>query len=256
MAISLSSCKDKEPDDNKNITTTLNTEFSIQSEPESTIIFEEITENEITTKGEPHTENANSNPFEQSEPTECQTVYTPEANDDINSYNGKTIGDLERDGFKYHGSMGLGSTYTCYYECDNMGYEVIVIMPDETQEALDELDFFDDDYDKKSAQFRSGLEIIKVIPVTQPPVSEQELSKYIGKNASVLIDDGFEQEGYSGVNGYYIFNFSKDGQCYSVIFDESVNTYMEEKEFGDESYKTQILGCPIKSISYSQPDFW
>lgn len=171
----------------------------------------------------------------------------------VDHFVGKTLGELEANGYEYSGYIAFGSEYTFDYRTETRIYEVAVDVPEEAKKALDDIDFFDDDREEKEKAIRSTL-IVKAIEVVNgEPISESELSKYVGEKASVLIADGFKVSGFSGYNGQYTLFFTKDRQCYYVELDESANAILDESEFGDDSYKTKILNSIVMGIKYDSP---
>ena len=173
------------------------------------------------------------------------------SNPNLKSYIGKKLTDLEKDGFEFSGYTKIGDDYDFYYTHNNMGYKVQVAVPSETDKILEELDSFDGDKEAKVFEMMNSITITKITTITDKPLSNSELSKYEGKNASVLIKDGFEQLGYYSVGGSCLFEFKKGNQVYQVTFSEDAEEVLSNIDF--ESYETEILNLPIKNIEYGGP---
>lgn len=197
-------------------------------------------------------ESTTSSTSSTNEQTESTTNAAEKEETELN-FIGKTLGELEANGYEYQGYGAFGSEYTFSYITVTRSYDVHVVVSAEADKELDDLSIFDDDYDEKCKAIRESLIITDIIARNEEPLSEQELSKYVGQKASILIDDGFEVNGYMGLGGEYTFFFSKDRQNYLITLDDTASTIMKDREFGDDNYKTQILDSFITKIKYDSP---
>ena len=165
----------------------------------------------------------------------------------------KTLGELEDHGYVYQSYFAFNSNYIFTYATKTRSYDVTVVVPEETNKALNDLSIFDDDYEEKQISLRRPLVITEIKARNEEPLSAEVLSAYVGKTAKCLIEDGFEIIGFEGFNGEYTFSFVKDYQEYAVYLDDTAKKIMDNREFGDDSYETNILPCVITKIEYSRP---
>ena len=107
-------------------------------------------------------------------------------------------------------------------------YRVIAEADTDVLAQTDELDFFDEDYNKKYNAIVGSLNIKSVEDITDQLITENDPA-YVGKTGQELVDDGFVFVGYMGYGGDETYaTFDKGYFEYEFTFDVTVTDDMDE----------------------------
>lgn len=162
----------------------------------------------------------------------------------------KTCGDLLslKDNF---GCSIINEELEYTFELNGSAYKAKANLKDDVQKQLNELDIWDDNYDQKCNDILSSIPIDELINLTKdyPFPTQEELSKYIGKPAQSLLDDGFTYRG--SVNDTCIFE--KDVWRFTVILKDAedlFNTMYEMDMFEREAYIASLIIDGIEATDY------
>lgn len=173
------------------------------------------------------------------EDTEFIAEFLPEGKDgkpvDLDTV--KTLGDLL--GLPEVGTSLTGTTYVYAFEQDGNTYRAICDVPEETAQAIFDLDFEDPDYDKKLSELIAPLTVKVIENLTENIPSQQEADQYIGKTGQELIDDGWTVHFYNldelrfGMNhGIYSYDITFEGKI------KDPDSFNEDTDMGGLTVKT------------------
>ncbi len=155
----------------------------------------------------------------------------------------KTIGDAAAaNTTEAWQSTAYEDTYVYVFGIDGTFYRVTADMPEETYDAIMELDYMDEDYDEKYDALVYPLEINKYENLTEMMPTQSELDKLVGKTGADLIADGWYCMGYFLEDMEFYMN--KDPFAYIVTFDGQ----LEDSEDFDE-YEA-IVPLKIKNVEF------
>ena len=131
------------------------------------------------------------------EDTEFIAEFLPEGKDgkpvDLDAV--KTLGDLL--GLPEVGTGLTGTTYVYAFEQDGSTWRAICDVPEETAQAIFDLDFDDPDYDTKLNELIAPLPVKVIENLTENIPSQKEADQYLGKSGQELIDDGWTVHYYN-----------------------------------------------------------
>lgn len=177
------------------------------------------------------------------EDTEFIAEFLPEGKDgkpvDLDAV--KTLGDLL--GLPEVGTSLTGTTYVYAFEQDGNTYRALCDVPEETAQAIFDLDFDDPDYDKKLSELIAPLPVKVIENLTENIPSQQEADQYLGKTGQELIDDGWTVYFYNldemqfGMNhGVYSYDITFEGKI------KDPDSFNEDTDMG---------GLTVKAITCS-----
>ena len=152
------------------------------------------------------------------EDTEFLAEFLPEGKDgeavDLDTV--AKLGDLL--GLPDIGYSLTGTTYVYAFEQDGNTYRAICDVPEETAQAIFDLDFDDPDYDKKQNELIAPLPVKVIENLTEGMPEQEEAEQYIGRTGQELIDDGWSVQFYNleemkfGMNhGVYSYDITFEG---------------------------------------------
>ena len=177
------------------------------------------------------------------EDTEFIAEFLPEGKDgkpvDLDAV--KTLGDLL--GLPEVGTGLTGTTYVYAFEQDGNTYRALCDVPEETAQAIFDLDFDNPDYDKKLNALIAPLPVKVIENLTENIPSQQEADQYLGKTGQELIDDGWTVYFYNldemqfGMNhGVYSYDITFEGKI------KDPDSFNEDTDMG---------GLTVKAITCS-----
>ncbi len=144
----------------------------------------------------------------------------------------------------YYASYG-DIVYT-YTRKDGKYLQLAADIPEDVMAAYSALDVMNDDYSDQVHKLLDPLPVTECIDFSGFVLTDEEIENYKGKTLSVLMEEGFEQTGYSvweeGANVY----LDKNGITYetSITLPEGFDT---EAEFEFED----LLGSTVNNMVYS-----
>ena len=165
------------------------------------------------------------------------TGYEGEAVTDIKDV--KTIGDvLALPTYGYSSGM---NKYVHSFELDNILYQAIAEIDDDTQEKLFDLDMDDPDYDRKQNEMVAPLPVTEIINITEQIPAQEDLDGYAGKTFGELFDEGWSCMGWNGEDK--IVYLEHTYFSYEAGFDapENMDDFDEEK----------LAKLTVKSMTYT-----
>lgn len=177
------------------------------------------------------------------EDTEFIAEFLPEGKDgahvDLDAV--KTLGDLL--GLPEVGTGLTGTTYVYAFEQDGSTWRAICDVPEETAQAIFDLDFDDPDYDKKLNALIAPLPVKVIENLTENIPSQQEADQYIGKTGQELIDDGWTV-GFYNLDALQ-FNMTFGIYSYDITFEGKIK---DPDSFNED---TDMGGLTVKAITCS-----
>ncbi len=177
------------------------------------------------------------------EDTEFIAEFLPEGKDgkhvDLDTV--KTLGDLL--GLPEVGTSLTGTTYVYAFEQDGCTWRAICDVPEETAQAIFDLDFDDPDYDKKLSELIAPLPVKVIENLTENIPSQKEADQYIGKTGQELIDDGWTV-GFYNLDALQ-FNMTFGIYSYDITFEGKIK---DPESFNEE---TDMGGLTVKAITCS-----
>ena len=175
------------------------------------------------------------------EDTEFIAEFLPEGKDgkhvDLDTVT--TLGDLL--GLPDVGYGLTGTTYVYAFEQDGNTYRAICDVPEETAQAIFDLDFEDPDYDKKLNDLIAPLPVKVIENLTENLPTQQEADQYIGKTGQELIDDGWTVHFYN--LDEMRFGMTYGIYSYDIIFEGKIK---DPENFNED---TDMGGLTVKTIS-------
>ena len=177
------------------------------------------------------------------EDTEFIAEFLPEGKDgkpvDLDAV--KTLGDLL--GLPEVGTGLTGTTYVYAFEQDGSTWRAICDVPEETAQAIFDLDFDDPDYDKKLNDLIAPLPVKVIENLTENIPSQQEADQYLGKSGQELIDDGWTV-GFYNLDALQ-FNMTFGIYSYDITFEGKIK---DPDSFNED---TDMGGLTVKAITCS-----
>ena len=177
------------------------------------------------------------------EDTEFIAEFLPEGKDgkpvDLDAV--KTLGDLL--GLPEVGTGLTGTTYVYAFEQDGSTWRAICDVPEETAQAIFDLDFDDPDYDKKLSELIAPLPVKVIENLTENIPSQQEANQYLGKSGQELIDDGWTVHYYN--LDELQFKMTYGIYSYDITFEGKIK---DPDSFNED---TDMGGLTVKAITCS-----
>lgn len=129
---------------------------------------------------------------------------------------------------------------------DDKYYQFYAKLSQEKVEALTALDFFADDYSEKALAIISDVEFSDCIDLTEYVLSQDKLDGLIGLTLEELMNQGFEQSGYS------VYDDVGFAYAYKDIADYVIELDMTEKFAEDAEIEfDDLLGFRVKKIEFN-----
>ena len=150
-----------------------------------------------------------------------------------------TLGELL--GLPDVGSSLTGTTYVYAFEQDGDTYRAICDVPEETAQAIFDLDFDDPDYDKKLNDLIAPLPVKVIENLTENLPTQKEAEQYIGKTGQELIDDGWTVHFYN--LDEMRFGMTYGVYSYDIIFEGKIK---DPQNFNEN---TDMGGLTVKTIT-------
>ena len=151
----------------------------------------------------------------------------------------KTLGELL--GLPDVGSSLTGTTYVYAFEQDGNTYRAICDVPEETAQAIFDLDFDDPDYDKKLNDLIAPLPVKAIENLTENLPTQEEADQYIGKTGQELIDDGWTVHFYN--LDELRFGMTYGIYSYDIVFEGTIE---DPENFNED---TDMGGLTVKTIT-------
>ncbi len=130
---------------------------------------------------------------------------------------------------------------------DDRYYQFYAKLSQEKVEALTALDFFADDYSEKALAIISDVEFSDCIDLTEFVLSQDKLDGLIGLTLEELMNQGFEQSGYS------VYDDVGFAYAYKDIADYVIELDMTEKFAEDAEIEfDDLLGFKVKKIEFNE----
>lgn len=134
-----------------------------------------------------------------------------------------------------------GTTYVYAFEQDGNTYRAICEVPEETVQAIFDLDFDDPDYEQKQNELIAPLPVKVIENLTEGMPAQEEAEQYIGRTGQELIDDGWSVQFYNLEEMKFEMNHGV--YSYDITFEGSV----KDPENFDEN--TDMSGLTVKAIT-------
>ena len=177
------------------------------------------------------------------EDTEFIAEFLPEGKDgkpvDLDAV--KTLGDLL--GLPEVGTSLTGTTYVYAFEQDGSTWRAICDVPEETAQAIFDLDFDDSNYDKKLSELIAPLPVKVIENLTENIPSQKEADQYVGKTGQELIDDGWTVHFYN--LDELQFKMTYGIYSYDITFEGKIK---DPDSFNED---TDMGGLTVKAITCS-----
>lgn len=129
-------------------------------------------------------------------------------------------------------------------------YLVKAAMTPEQYEALNSLDFCDDDYDAQLAELLGQLDDVTVTDITDKVPTAEDLARFVGMTMGELEAAGFEKTGYScdeesGIRFYY------DGADYDLLVFPADADDITDTEDLDNYSENDLRAFKIASVEFA-----
>ncbi len=144
-------------------------------------------------------------------------------------------------------TYGYGDTYFCYvFEKDGQITRVLADLPEDVNQKIEEIDFFDEDIETKLFAVIGSLPIKQIDNLSESIIPQEELDKLAGKTGQQLIDDGFTVSYCRriGEDEYTQYLFDKGFHSYLITFNEKLAQSDDFEEY--EAFKP----LTVKSAEY------
>ena len=151
----------------------------------------------------------------------------------------KVLGDILA--LPTYGSGYTDSFYADVFELNGTIYRVFANMTPELNEKLNNLDFEDEDYEKKQNELLAPLSINRVENLTKAKPSEADLAVYAGKDMSELINEGFNCTGYNLEDN--ICYMERGVFSYLAYFEGEINRELDDMNEAVKAVKVAKLEC-------------
>lgn len=141
-------------------------------------------------------------------------------------------------------TYGSGYTDSVYADIVELGgsiYRVSADLTPDVYEALNSLDWEDEDYENKQNELLAALTITKVENLTEAKPSDSELAVYAGKDMSELIKEGFNCTGYNLEDN--ICYMERGVFSYLAYFEGEVNREVDDMNEAVRALKVTKLEC-------------
>jgi len=153
----------------------------------------------------------------------------------------RTLGDvLALDSAEYNQSAMYSFYYIYVFELDGVPYRAIAEPEGEIYDKLWDLDWGDEEYEKKRDELIAPLEIIRLDRLDEQRLPQQELDALVGKTGGELLDSGWSSGGWNLDNMEFWMNYGPF--CYTVVMEGSVDNY---EDFEDEDINSLV----VKSVA-------
>lgn len=156
----------------------------------------------------------------------------------------RTIGEvLSLESAQHQQSATVNNTHVYVFKMDGTIYRVAAHMPEETFDAIIELDITKDDYEEEMKKLISPLVIDRYENLSTAIPSQKLLDALVGKTGAELLDDGWEIYGYN----LYEMKFYMDHGLfeYGVTFDGKLTDSDDFDEY------EAVKPLKVKSVVYS-----
>ncbi len=167
-------------------------------------------------------ETAPAESTETSAPAETQTAAPAgeapaAAGVDVNAFT--TIGDILNAGVEELQTSTYDTWFIYVFKSGDTIYRAICTAPEETVNAIFDLEFDDAEYDSKMAELISPLTIDRIENLTLAIPPQEELDGYVGLIGQDLLDSGWTSQGYNLESmefymnhGAYLFAVTMEGE--------------------------------------------
>lgn len=158
-----------------------------------------------------------------------------------------TFADVQKDaGEDRHPYMIFEKSVYVITQKDGRLYQLSAEMSDETAQAYEALDFEAEDYEDKTNALLDPLSVVDCIDFTDLAITKETQESYIGKTLGFLMEEGFEQTGYSIWEDGSVAYMEKDSIVYAVDF------ILPEGFDPDADFEFEdLLESTIKSITFN-----
>lgn len=170
----------------------------------------------------------------------CQTTTSIDSVEDL-----KTFGDIL--------SLDQNECQIAIYEnkaiiafkINGEYYRAISNISQETQDAIFDLDIFDDDYDEKYDNLLKPLKIDKIENLEGMKLSQSEMNSWVGKTGQELLDAGWNESGWNLSDMEFWMDYGPFE--YTVTFNGEVS----ESEYDDFDFYERAESLIVKSVEYN-----
>ncbi len=168
------------------------------------------------------------------------TAEAPAASASVNPEEFKTIGDILNAGLNSPQYATYNNYLVYVFEAGDTVYRAIASVPDDTQQAIFDLDYADEDHDAKFADLVSPLAIDRLENLTLAIPPQDELDTYVGLTGQDLLDGGWTCQGYNLDTMEFYMNHG----AYQFL------VVMEGEAEMSDDYDAVLAPLTVKSISY------
>lgn len=178
----------------------------------------------------------------------CKAAKPQQQTAEIDLASLKTMGDLfrydvEDDQWGYNEEK-----IVALYNYGEKTYRIYADLTKEIYDALEAIDFFDEDKVEKTHKALSGAKITKAEDMAQYLPTEEYLQQYVGKTGQELLDDDFWSSGYN-LYGEQVFYMGHDLYEFEVYFNEKVE--FDENNMEDFDEEEVIKNMTVKKLVFT-----
>lgn len=178
----------------------------------------------------------------------CTAAKSKKPVEEIDITSLKTMGDL----FRYDVEDGAWSyneeKFVALYTYGEKTYRVYADFTKEIYDAMEAIDFFDEDKDEKTRKALSGAKITLAEDMDQYLPTEEYLQQYVGKTGQELLDDDFWSSGYN-LYGEQTIYMGHDLYEFEVYFNEKIE--FDENDMDDFDEEEAIKDLTVKKLVFT-----
>ena len=164
----------------------------------------------------------------------------------------KTVGDVQKIE-KENDSWGYGENengeikYVEVFEYDGTTYRIFADLSREVYDAMDALDFFDEQREEKMNKILAVVPVTLAEDMTKYIPTEEDLQAYVGKTGQELLDDDFWFNGYWLDDDQHFF-MCHDLWALEVYFNEHIDVSDNMDDFDEEE---AIRNLTVKKMVFT-----
>ncbi len=158
----------------------------------------------------------------------------------------KTIGDVLALSDVEESQYGCDEeSYVCAFKRGGEYYRVTAAMTEGAYDAIWEIEFFDEEYEKKYNAIVSPLPIIKYENLSERIPTQEKMNEWIGKTGGDMIDADWYWSSYNLDTMEFTMDYAPF--AYTVVFDGTIEDGEDDEDFDVEE---AIRPLTIKSVEF------
>ena len=161
----------------------------------------------------------------------------------------KTMGDVYELEATHAFNDWSDSQYIEVFTYEDIPVRVTAEFSKDLADAVNALDFFDQDYNNKFAEIIKDCEITEIEDLSAGILDQKTLDGYVGKVGQDILDEGFEYGGY-GFDGEITYSMTKGLFQYAFLMDGVTEV---GADFDGEE---EFAGLKVKSVTYAGPSYY